>query len=177
LGKNVKIAKNCTIVNVRNISIGSNVRIDSYTLLIAGSNHVSIGNYVHIGGSSYLAGGEGLTMADFSGLSQGVRIYTASDDYAGVYFTNPTLPAEYTRLRRGAVRLEKHAVVGSGTIILPGCILAEGTSVGALSVIRKSTQPWQVYFGNPAKPIMERKRIDPDGMIEKELLENIRKMG
>lgn len=173
LGKNVLIAKNCTIVNLETISIGSNVRIDSGTTIISGGVGISIGNFVHISGGCYLAGRFGITMEDFSGLSQDVKIYSQTDDYREGSFTNPTVPGEYVKTKSGSVTLEKHVIIGSGSIVLPGCTLSEGSSVGALSVIRKSTQAWKVYFGNPAKSILNRKVIDPDGVIEKTLKEKI----
>ena len=166
LGKNVLIARNCTMVDLGSISIGSNVRIDSYVTIISGGVGVTIGDFVHIAVGCYLVGGHGITLADFSGLSQGVKVYSQSADYSGGMFTNPTVPKEYVRLKTGHVILGKHVTVGSGSIILPGCALAEGTAVGALTVIRRSTDAWKIYLGNPAKAIMDRVVIDPDGTIE-----------
>ena len=170
VGQDVLIAKNCTIVGLENISIGSHVRIDSYTSILAGKAGVVIGNYVHIASSCYLGGRAGIIFEDFSGLSQGVRIYSQTDDYNSGMYTNPTVPKEYTKIKSGPVKLEKHVIVGSGTVILPGCTLSKGTSVGALSLIRKTTEEWKVYFGNPARIIGSRKTIDEDGSIEMKLL-------
>ena len=33
-----------------------------------------------------------------------------------------------------------------------------GTSVGALSLVRKKTEEWSIYLGNPAKKIASRKK-------------------
>ena len=63
----------------------------------------------------------------------------------------------------------KHSIVGAGSIILPGVDLAEGTSVGAMSIVRKSTEEWGVYLGNPAKKIKSRKKDLLE--LEKEYLE------
>ena len=41
---------------------------------------------------------------------------------------------------------------------MSGVILAEGTSIGAMSLVRKSTEEWSIYLGNPAKKIMNRKK-------------------
>jgi len=172
IGKNVMIAKNCTIVNLECISIGSHVRIDSHVSILAGAAGITIGNYVHIASSCYLGGRSGIEMQDFSGISQGVKIYSQTDDYNSGMYTNPTVPKEYIKIKSGIVKLEKHVIVGSGSVILPGCTLAEGTSVGALSLIRKPTEKWKVYFGNPARIIGERKVIDQDGSIEKRLFNN-----
>jgi acetyltransferase-like isoleucine patch superfamily enzyme len=57
------------------------------------------------------------------------------------------------------VILRKHAIV-SGSAILPGITVAEGTAIGALSLVRKSTEPWAVYGGNPATKLSVRKQID-----------------
>ncbi|MCT7486371.1 hypothetical protein N5T98_04935 [Aliarcobacter cryaerophilus] len=41
---------------------------------------------------------------------------------------------------------------------MPGVTLKEGTSVGAMSLVRKSTEEWSIYLGNPAKKIINRKK-------------------
>jgi acetyltransferase-like isoleucine patch superfamily enzyme len=43
-------------------------------------------------------------------------------------------------------------------VILPGVTLEEGASIGAMSLVTKSTDPWSVYFGIPAKRLKSRKR-------------------
>ncbi|MEQ9885458.1 acyltransferase [Pectobacterium zantedeschiae] len=159
LGKNVCIAKNCTILGLENISIGSNVRIDGYTTIIAsGNGFLNLGSFIHIGGYSLLSAGAGITMNDFSGISQGVKIYSKTDDYTGNYLTNPTVRPEYTGVTSGEVILGRHSIIGSGTVILPKLTIGEGTSVGALSLVTKSLSEWGVYFGSPVKKIKERNK-------------------
>lgn len=168
VGKNVLVAKNCTIVGLENITIGDNVRIDGFsTIIAAGDGFLDVGSYVHIGGYSAIFAGAGVTMKDFSGLSQSVKIYTKSDDYSGKFMTNPTVPAHLTGVVSGAVMIERHAIVGSQSIIMPGVNLAEGTAVGANSLIMKNTEEWSIYFGSPAKKIKNRKRNPLE--LEKEL--------
>ena len=41
---------------------------------------------------------------------------------------------------------------------MPGVILENGTSVGAASLVLKSTEPWSIYVGSPAKKIKERQK-------------------
>lgn len=159
LGHNIRIAKNCTIVGNSNIEIGSNVRIDSYVSIIANANGwVKIGSHVHIGGYCLLSAGSGIELADFSGLSQNVCIYTQTDDYSGNHLTNPTVPEKYTGVAKGAVILGRHVIIGSGSIILPNVKIEEGSSVGALSLVSKSLLPWGVYFGCPVKKLKDRSK-------------------
>jgi galactoside O-acetyltransferase len=158
VGDNVQIAKNCTIVGLSNIRIGSHVRIDDNVNIIAAKGSVSLGSYIHIGGGSYLAATGGITLSDFSAISQGVRIYSTTDDYSGNHLTNPTIPLKYLGLKIAPVSLGRHAIIGSGSVILPGCYLGEGVSVGALSLVTKSLDPWGVYLGAPAKRLWARSK-------------------
>ena len=90
-------------------------------------------------------------MHDFSGLSQGVRIYTASDDYSGSSLTNPTIPAQYKNITASSVVIGRHAIIGSNSVVMPGCNLGEGAALGALSLLTKQADAWSIYFGSPAK--------------------------
>jgi galactoside O-acetyltransferase len=157
LGQNVLIHERANVINLENLSIGDNVRIDADVTILA-SGPVVIGSYVHIGAQCYLAGGAGIDLQDFSGLSQGVKIYSTSDDYSGRHLTNPTVPAAYLGVVRAPVHLCRHVIVGAGSVILPGATLAEGCAVGALSLVRRSTEPWGIYSGTPARRIAERSR-------------------
>ena len=53
VGSDVKISKNITIIGASNITLGTNVRIDDYTISAANGSLV-VGSNVHIGGQSYL---------------------------------------------------------------------------------------------------------------------------
>ncbi|MCA9037225.1 MAG: acyltransferase [Planctomycetaceae bacterium] len=157
VGSNVRIAKNNTIVGLNNISVGNNVRIDGYCGIIAnGPGVLMIGSNVHIGGWCFLAAAEGITISDFAGLSQGVKIYSRSDDYTGDYLTNPTVPEILRGGKRGSVFLGKHVIVGAGTVILPDLVIPEGCAVGAQSLVTKNLKPWGIYFGSPVRRLRNR---------------------
>jgi galactoside O-acetyltransferase len=157
LGCNVMVHVRASIIDVENLSIGDHVRIDADVTILA-TGGVSIGSYVHIGAQCYLAGGAGIALEDFAGLSQGVKIYSTSDDYSGRHLTNPTVPPAYLGVVRGFVRVARHAIIGAGTVILPGISVSEGCAVGALSLVRRSTEPWGIYAGAPARRVAERSR-------------------
>lgn len=154
LGKNVKISDKASIYNPEQIEIGDNSRIDDFCVI---SGRVSIGHNVHIAVFCNVAGGEkGVFLADFAGLAYGCHVFSQSDDYSGRSLTNPTVPDQYKHETKAAVHLERHVIIGACSIVLPGVTLAEGSSVGAMSMVTKSTNPWSVYFGVPAKRIKER---------------------
>jgi len=152
VGEDVLIDSTAIIHGVHNISIGSNVRIDAFTSLICSTDgHLAIGSYVHIGAYSYIAASHGVAIDDFASLSQGCRLYSASDDYSGESMTNPTLPMALRNVESGFIHIRRHAVIGSGSVVMPGVTIGEGTAVGALSFVNRSLDPWTVYFGSPAR--------------------------
>jgi len=167
LGKNVLISDRASIHNPDCIEIGDNSRIDDFCVL---SGNIVIGRNVHIAVFCNVAGGEkGVFLDDFSGLAYGCHVFSQSDDYSGRAMTNPTVPDRYKKEMKMPVYIRRHSIVGTSSIVLPGVTLEEGTSVGAMSLVTKSTEPWSFYFGAPAKRIKRRRR---DLLaLEKEYLE------
>lgn len=175
VGNNVKIAKNSTIIGLNNIHLGNNIRIDGNTVIAAHSGSLTLGNYIHIGGSCYLGCAGGVTLSNFSGLSQGTKIYSGSDDYTGKSLTNPTIPRKYLKVKLAPVLIGKHVIIGSGSVILPGVTINDGSAVGALSLITKSLDEWGIYFGIPARKLKNRKK-DVLQLEEKLMLEEVFKI-
>ncbi len=156
LGKGVKVSDKAAIYNPERISIGDYTRVDDFCVI---SGDVTLGKRVHIAPHCLVAGGElGVTMEDYSGLAYFVQVFSQSDDYTGLSMTNPTVPKKYKKEFKSPVYIGRHVIIGAGSIIFPGVRVEEGCSVGALTLISKSTQPWGIYVGNPAKRIKDRKK-------------------
>lgn len=158
VGENVMISDRASFYNCGAIALGSNVRIDDFCVLSAGSGGIHIGSHVHVAVFSLLIGAKRITLSDFCNLSSRTAIYSSSDDYSGTTMTNPTIPSEYTGVLHADVFLGKHVIVGSGSVILPGVTLEEGVAVGALSLVNRDCVAFGIYAGNPARRIKERKR-------------------
>ena len=158
LGNNVLISKKASLYNCGKITIGNNVRIDDFCVLSAGSGGIFLGNYIHIAVYTSLIGANKIALLDFCNLSSRVSIYSSNDDYSGKTMTNPTVPTEFTGVINADVILEKHVIVGAGSVILPGVTLHEGAAVGALSLINKDCSAYGIYSGVPARFIKERSR-------------------
>jgi galactoside O-acetyltransferase len=158
VGDDVLVSKDCTIIGLSNIHLGASCRIDSNACLIATRGKLILAGRNHIGGHSHLCATDDLTIGEFSGTSQGVRIYTATDDYSGDSLMGPCVPPEFTNYRVAPVTIGKHVSIGSGSVILPGCEIAEGAIVGALSLVLRNCAEWSVYHGNPARKVGERTR-------------------
>lgn len=156
IGKNVKISSKAIIYNCNQIEIGDNSRIDDFCIL---SGKIKIGSFIHVTPMCLLAGGEfGIEVSDFCTFSYAVKIFTQSDDYSGKTMTNSNIPEKYKNEYKSKVVINKHSIIGAGSMIMPGVILAEGTSVGAMSLVLKSTDEWNIYIGSPAKKLKKRSK-------------------
>ena len=158
LGQNVQISDKASFYNCANISLGDHVRIDDFCVLSAGEGGIHIGRYVHIAVYCSIMGAGRITLSDYSGLSSRVSIYSSNDDYSGESMTNPTVPIALRNVRHAPVTLEKHVIVGSGSILLPGILLGEAAAIGALSLVNKNCEAFTVYAGTPARRIGLRER-------------------
>lgn len=168
-----KIYELAKIINRQNLILGNRSQIDDFVFLNAGEKTI-IGDFVHIASFCSIVGGGEFYMDDFSGLSAGCRIITGSDDFLGGGLTNPTVPKEYTNVKKSKIHIGRHAIIGTNVTILPGVKIGEGAAVGVGAVVRKSLDPWTIYAGVECKPIKER----PSQKIlelEKKLLDEIRK--
>lgn len=150
LGKNVKISDKAAIYNPELIEIGDYSRIDDFCIV---SGRVVLGRYCHITPMCLIAGGApGIYMDDYATCAYGVKIFSQSDDYSGETMVNSLIPKQFKKEFFAAVHIKRHVIIGANTVIFPGVTLEEGTSVGAMSLVTKSTQAWWVYTGIPAKP-------------------------
>ena len=156
IGENVKISDKASIYNADQMEIGHNSRIDDFCVI---SGQIKIGAYCHITPMCLLAGGTpGIVLQDFVTLAYGVKVFSQSDDYSGQTMTNSLIPTKYKNEFKAAVILEKFSIIGANATIMPGVVVAEGCSIGAMSLILKSTISWGVYVGIPAKRVREKSK-------------------
>jgi galactoside O-acetyltransferase len=158
LGRDVMISDKASFHGLHAIGIGDHSRIDDFCVLSAGVGGIDIGRNVHIAVYSSLIGAGRISLGDFANISSRVSIYSSNDDYSGAFMTNPTVPARFTNVHRADVLVGRHAIVGSGCVVLPGLTIAEGASIGALSLVNRDCAAFMIYAGIPAKPIGERRR-------------------
>ena len=156
-GRNVRISRLCAIHGAAKICIGSDVRIDDFTVITA-EQEVRIGCYVHIGAHVFISGQYGIDLGDFSGLSPRVVLLSGSDDFDGQLLTGPTVPPNLRRMVCGRIVVGRHAVVGAASVVLPGVTIGEGAVVGALSLVKSDLAAWGLYAGIPAKFIRLRSK-------------------
>ena len=156
LGHNVRISDRASINNPESISIGDHCRIDDFCVV---SGRVEIGRYCHVTPQCLIAGGlPGVFIDDFCTFAYGVKIFSQSDDYTGLSMTNSLIPRRYKQETFAQVAIGRQSIIGAGSVVMPGVSIAEGCAFGAMTLVNKSTDPWGIYIGAPARRLRDRSR-------------------
>lgn len=156
VGKDVIISKTAEITRPELCVIGNHVAIDSFFYC---TTALTVGDYVHISPHVAVIGGKktGLRVDDFCFISVGARMVCGSELFQGAGLIGPLIPDEFKdELNLEPIWLQRFSGACANSVILPGVTLAEGSILGANSLLKTSTEPWTIYAGNPAKPIKTR---------------------
>ncbi|MBC7956835.1 MAG: acyltransferase [Cytophagales bacterium] len=107
---------------------------------------LSVGEGSLINRGVYLDNRAGITIGRQVSIAHDVRIYTMGHDVHDETFATKAAP----------VRIDDHAVVFAGAMIMPGVHLGAGSVVMAGSVVTKDVPAGRMVGGNPAQDIGER---------------------
>ena len=81
-----------------------------------------------------------------------------SDDYSDGIAT-PMVPMKFkANAIIGKIIINKHCIVGAGSVVMPNVIFHEGATLGALSLANRDMEEYKVYAGTPAKIIKDRNK-------------------
>jgi len=155
IGSDVRVHVLSIIKHPELTRIGNSVAIDNGVTI---STKLEIGNYVHIAPYVCTIGGKDskVILKDFSFVAAGTKIVAGSEDYTGKGLVGPTIPADYREITYSTVTFEKFSGCGVNATIMPNVTMAEGSILGANSLLTKNTEPWTIYVGSPAKPVAKR---------------------
>ena len=108
---------------------------------------------VNIGADTYIDYSGGIDLGSSIAISEGVKIFTHNHGIHDGYKNWKRNPIKFSKLV-----IEDYVWIGAGSIILPSVeIIAKGSIVAAGAILTKSTEPYGVYTGNPAKKITVRR--------------------
>lgn len=165
-GNNVIIGKTVRIRYPELVEIGDNVIIDDFTYI---STSLKLHNNVHISSGCKIIGGKNayVEMCEFSTLAPNVVLSAGSDDYLSGIAT-PMVPIEYKGdVKIGKIILNKHCIVGSGSVVLPDVNFQQGACLGALSLANKNLSEYTLFAGIPAKKIKLRNKVEIENLEKK----------
>jgi acetyltransferase-like isoleucine patch superfamily enzyme len=156
IGTDVVVDANTKITRPELCTIGNHVAIDWGFYC---TTQLTIGDYVHISPNVAVIGGQktGLTVEDFCFISVGSQMICGSELFQGAGLIGPLIPEEYVDQQDlRPITLERFSGACANSVIMPGVVLAQGSVLGANSLLKTSTEPWTIYAGNPARPVKSR---------------------
>ena len=131
--------KNCSIRGkgqfTGNITLGNDVTIGVDSIFLSTRARINIGNKVLFGPHVYIITGNHQV------------------NQVGAYITDVE---NKTECCDADVVIEDDCWIGAGAIILKGVTIGRGSVIGAGNVVTKSTVPYSISAGNPAKQIKMR---------------------
>ena len=146
IAKDVKLGKNVVFhgfANCYGCAIGDNTRIGTFVEI---QKNASIGPNCKIQSHSFIC--EGVTIEE--GVFIGHHVSFINDKYPTAVNPDMSLQTE-NDWKVIPTTVRKKASVGSGSTILCGVTIGEGSLIGAGTVLTKSVPPGEVWTGNPAK--------------------------
>jgi len=148
IGDDVRVSKTAEIIRPELIELGNHISIDMCVYM---STSAILGDYIHIAPHVCIIGGANavLIMEDFTGISAGCKIICASDDFREGHLC-PFVPIQYRHVINKPVKLKRFACVGVNSVVMAGVTMAEGSVLGANSLLTHDTEPWTIYVGSPA---------------------------
>lgn len=154
IGFNSKVHRNAEI---RNTKMGDHSYVGDFTIV----NNTQVGDFCSIGQYCII----GLHKHPLNFVSTSPLFYSQ-----GNQLQRPLKQVQVQNKEILDTVVEHDVWIGSGALVVGGLTLAQGTVIGAGSVVVKDTLPYGIYGGNPAKLI--RKRF-ADDVIEKLIKRNI----
>lgn len=167
VGRGVKISNECLIYGSENIEVGDNVRIDAQTLILCAAGSLKIGSHVHVASKCLLSCRGGIVMGDFTDISMGAMLISASDDAGGEHLVGPVHPEYLTNVFSAPIVMDHYSWIGAGAIVLPGARMGQGSMLGTFGLLtpQQKLEPWKIYIGQPARYIKDRAQ----GMVAKSI--------
>ena len=156
-GRQFGMPKSCRVHRLANIACqihaGENCRIDAFVTV---TGNVTLGQGVHLSTGSLISGGFDCYMGDWSALSPGAKIFTATDDIESGLLASFEGSGIERAMKVRPVFVGRYTPIGANSVVLPGVAIGERCQIGALSLVTKDVPSGWIYAGVPARPVRPR---------------------
>lgn len=162
---NLNIDFRTTHENRNYVTIGEECLIKADFIFETSSGEISIGNNVHIGGSTFICRNKieihqdvtmawGITLYDHN--SHSINWEERKNDNKNCYQDylkhngNNIINKDWSAVVSKPIVIQSKVWIGFNVTILKGVTIGEGAVIGACSVVTKDVEAWTVVGGNPA---------------------------
>ena len=151
-GKNVLIGKNVVIKTTDGgrIVIGDNVSIESNCYIYAQSAEIKIGENTFVGFGSQIMAKKSIEIGEDCLISAYCIIRDAN------HGISKNMPINSQPHDIKEIVIGNDVWLGTHSVVTAGCTIAQGTVVGANTVVTKDIEPYTIVGGVPAKFIKYR---------------------
>jgi acetyltransferase-like isoleucine patch superfamily enzyme len=143
------------------ITIGARTHIDRGAILRALGGTISIGNDCSLNAYSLISGAGNVRIEDHVMIASHVSVYASNHVFLG-----SSVPMNKQGLSAKGIHIERDVWVGTGVRILDGVQIHSGSIIAAGAVVTKSTEPFSINGGVPARQIGTRTRDSSSKTIE-----------
>jgi acetyltransferase-like isoleucine patch superfamily enzyme len=190
LSRGKKVVVNCT--NKNNFHYGKNICLGDYVKLDIGTSRLHLADGVGIYNNCRLAPeksgikiGKRSRIQDFGRLAGqitiGEDVIIAPNFYAssGVHVFNKS-PHLLMNIQdqiydglRGECYIEDDCWIGMNVCLMPGVRIRRGCVIGAGAIVTRTTEPYSIYAGVPARKIGIRLALEPKTILDASIAENL----
>ena len=98
--------------------------------------------------------------------AQNLTVVTGNHHYVKGRFFNDSIKYRLADIEKDVI-VEEDALICANVTLLSGVVIGRGCIIGAGTIVRKSTPPYSIVIGNPARVI--KFVLSPEDIVEHEL--------
>lgn len=158
LGSRVCLQPWCFLTGSGTVEIADDVDFGPYTFFSTGGEDglVRVGSHSHTAPGCALYGGGRLVLGEYCNIAAHVVLATVQHDPA-----RHDVPMARAPSQAGPIILERDVWIGANATVMMDVVIAEGCIIAANAALTRSTEPYGLYGGVPARRIRDRVAADP----------------
>jgi acetyltransferase-like isoleucine patch superfamily enzyme len=151
-----RVACTAKLYQRANISLGPNTFIDHYCILRPAGGKIVIDDRSYLGPFSVILASGGVTIGKEVIIGPHTVLASGNHNYK-----QTALPMQhFDMISSGPIVIEDDVWIGAQCLVCDNVTIATGCVIGGGSVVTRSTEPFGIYAGVPAKKIGSRKAAD-----------------